>query len=95
MIADRSQAAHAVDEGEGRVMSQVLIRDIDPEDLSRLKDRAKRRGRSLQSELKQILERAARTDVQQFADKAKEMRRELAGTEQSDSAQTQAQDRDR
>ena len=41
-------------------MAQLLIRDLDPEDLERLKARARRDGRSLQAEAKRILQQAAR-----------------------------------
>jgi len=40
-------------------MSDVLIREIDGQALKRLKDRARRNGRSLQSEARLILEQAA------------------------------------
>lgn len=40
-------------------MSDVLIRGLDVKTVKRLKDQAKRNGRSLQSEAKLILEQAA------------------------------------
>ena len=40
-------------------MPDILVRDIDPEKLERLKARAKRNGRSLQSEAKLLIEEAA------------------------------------
>ncbi len=40
-------------------MADILIRSIDPQCLKRLKARAKRNGRSLQSEAKLALERLA------------------------------------
>jgi plasmid stability protein len=40
-------------------MASVLIRDLDPAVVDRLKDRAEQNGRSLQKELKAILEAAA------------------------------------
>ncbi len=43
-------------------MPDMLIRDIDPKTLKKLKDRAKRNGNSLQSEAKQILEQSAGAD---------------------------------
>ena len=39
-------------------MAQILIRDVDPELVARLKERAKRKHRSLQGEIKAILEDA-------------------------------------
>jgi plasmid stability protein len=40
-------------------MSDILVRGLEPETIERLKARAKRHGRSLQSELKSLVERAA------------------------------------
>ena len=75
-------------------MSQVLVRDLDPEVLDRLKRRAGNSGRSLQAELKAILEQAARPagDVPALAAR---IRRKLSGREHSDSAELLAQDRAR
>jgi plasmid stability protein len=41
-------------------MAQILVRDLDPEDVERLKALAKANGRSLESEVRQILAEAAR-----------------------------------
>lgn len=75
-------------------MSQVLVRDIDPATLARLKARAARRGRSLQAELKAILEEAAAPVVEATALAAR-IRRGLAGRSHSDSADLVAEDRGR
>ena len=40
-------------------MPDILVRDVDKATLERLKQRAKRHGRSLQSEAKMLLEQAA------------------------------------
>ncbi len=40
-------------------MSQILVRNLDPQVVQRLKDRAKANGRSLQAEAKTVLEGAA------------------------------------
>jgi plasmid stability protein len=40
-------------------MPDILVRDIDPEKLELLKARAKKNGRSLQSEAKLLIEKAA------------------------------------
>ncbi|MCH8884602.1 MAG: hypothetical protein IIA41_14045, partial [SAR324 cluster bacterium] len=46
-------------------MSNVLIRNIDPHTLHQLKEMAVAHGRSLQAELKTIVERAVRSsDIQ-------------------------------
>lgn len=75
-------------------MSQVLVRDLDPDVLERLKKRAGSSGRSLQAELKAILEQAARPagDVSALAAR---IRRRLAGRAHSDSAELLARDRER
>jgi plasmid stability protein len=67
-------------------MPNVLIRDIDPAALERLKARAKSRGRSLQAEMKEILETAAGFDMERFRRIAAESRAETAGRIQTDSA---------
>lgn len=41
-------------------MADVLVRDLDLDTVEKLKRRAERRGRSLQGELKALLEAAAR-----------------------------------
>lgn len=49
-------------------MAQVLVRDLDPRTLEALKARAKRNNRSLQQELKAVLEEASGLlPVEQFA----------------------------
>ena len=42
--------------GENKVMAKLIIEDLDPLLIERLAERARKNGRSLQSELKQILE---------------------------------------
>jgi len=78
-------------------MAQVLVRDIDEQVVQRLKARAERSGRSLQVELKMILEQAARSDIEmaRFKRLAAKIRRELAGHRHSDSGALQAEDRER
>ena len=40
-------------------MTDILIRGLDPKTVQRLKERAKHNGRSLQGEVKTVLQRAA------------------------------------
>ena len=78
-------------------MAQVLVRNLSNEVLERLKQRARREGRSLQSEVKQILEQAAGA-TSEFADARKvaaRIRRSLQGRRHSDSSQLIAEDRAR
>jgi plasmid stability protein len=76
-------------------MSQVLIRDLAPEVLEHLKSRARLHGRSLQGELKVILESAALFSVAEARLTSEQLRRRLAGQMTSDSADRLREDRDR
>ena len=75
-------------------MPQVLIRDVDPALLERLKARAEANGRSLQAELSIILEQAGRTAAQARSAAAR-LRRKLAGRQHADSGDLQSADRGR
>jgi antitoxin FitA len=76
-------------------MAQVLVRELRPEVVTRLKARARSRGRSLQSELKEILEQASRQGTLDARTVALRIRRRLAGRGHSDSARLLAEDRAR
>lgn len=80
-------------------MAQVLIRDLDPEVLETLKERARRNHRSLQGELKAILEVAARgtaaSSVEEFLAQARLIRERTEATYQTDSAVLVREDRER
>jgi plasmid stability protein len=76
-------------------MVQVLVRDLEAEVVARLKARAKRQGRSLQAELKEILEQASRQSLVDARALAARIRRQLAGRSHSDSAELLAEDRAR
>lgn len=76
-------------------MSQVLVRDLDQPILERLKARARRHGRSLQAELKEILETAAEADLLDARLVADRIRRSLRGRRTTDSGESQAEDRRR
>ncbi len=63
-------------------MAQVLVRNLDEKTVTQLKKRAAENGRSLQAELKLLLEQAIRPDgmdtwqrVKQFRAKMKKSRR--------------------
>jgi len=77
-------------------MAQVLVRRLDGKVVERLKKRAKEHGRSLQSEVKTILEEAvpdyeaAWKRIKRFQNRLKESRRKF-----SDSAVLIREDRDR
>jgi plasmid stability protein len=76
-------------------MAQVLVRELDDKVVSRLKRRAKKSGRSLQAELRHILEQAARQDMTEARRLAESIRRKLAGRKHSDSGMLIAADRAR
>lgn len=83
-------------------MSQIFITDLDPLLIEKLKVRAQRQGRSLEAELKAILEAAAEVEV---VDKAAVMsaarkrieqaRKKYAGRIFSDSVELLREDRQR
>jgi len=76
-------------------MPNVLLRDLDPGVIEKLKARARKHGRSLQAELKHILEQAARTNTDTARALAARIRQRLAGRAYSDSAALLAEDRRR
>ena len=76
-------------------MAEVLIRDLDPEVLDRLKKRASRQGRSLQAELKTILEAASRSDIIEARAIAARIRRKLGEKKAGDSSAVLADERRR
>jgi plasmid stability protein len=68
-------------------MPNILIRDLSPETIKQLKSRAHRNGRSMQSELKNILESAARTESLDAALLSAKIRRMLEDRDHTDSAE--------
>ena len=76
-------------------MAQAVIRKIDDDAMARLKARARRKGVSLEQELRTILTEAASQDEAGFRDRAAAFRRKLAGRRHSDSTRLIREDRDR
>jgi plasmid stability protein len=76
-------------------MAQVLIRNLDDEVIRRLKERARRKERSLEGEVRQILTEAASSDLSDFRDRAASFRRKLAGRRHADSTPLIRADRQR
>ena len=74
-------------------MPAIHIRDLFRATLERLKARARRNDRSLQAELKSILEEAADTDWSGTRALAARLRKSLASRTHSDSAELIASDR--
>ena len=76
-------------------MPDILVRDIDPEKLERLKARAKRNGRSLQSEAKMVLEDAvAQRLIDDVLEAARQWRKKV-GRPAVDSVPLIREDRER
>jgi plasmid stability protein len=76
-------------------MAQILVRDLSPDMVDRLKNRAERNGRSLQGEAKIILESAAKLSMTEAREAARRLRQTLEGSIQGDSADLIREDRDR
>lgn len=76
-------------------MSQILVRDLDPSTVSLLKQLAKKHDRSLQSEVKRILERAASKSNYDPARMAAVIRKKCNTDQKSDSVDLLRQDRER
>jgi plasmid stability protein len=81
-------------------MPEVLVRNLDAAVVKRLKARARRGGRSLQAELKLILEQAAqpasdRPSRAAYRALAEQVRAKLGARTQADSAELLAEDRAR
>ena len=76
-------------------MAQLLVRDLTPDTVERLKHRALRHGRSLQGEVKIILESAAKLSMAETRQIAAQLRQSLEGRIQGDSADLIREDRER
>ena len=77
-------------------MPEVLVRNLTPEIIERLKARAQQNRRSLQSEVKFILERSANEPSStEFREAALRIQKKLARRRHSDSTSLIREDRDR
>ena len=79
-------------------MAQILVRNLDEEVVEKLKKLAKRDGRSLQSEVKTILEQAANSpevDMDTARKMLEQFRKRFKGRKFPDSAKLIREDRDR
>ncbi|MGA1796694.1 MAG: FitA-like ribbon-helix-helix domain-containing protein [bacterium] len=77
-------------------MAQILVRDLDKDIVERLKKRAKEEGRSLQSEVKFILEQAAaepKVDMEAALRISEEFRRRFKGRRFPDTGELIREDR--
>ena len=76
-------------------MPDILVRGLDAETVKRLKARASQHGRSLQSEVKMLVERAAGTGSEQAAEVFERWEKRFAGRRFSASARLIREDRQR
>lgn len=80
-------------------MAEVLIRDVADTVVERLRIRAERRGRTLEAELRALLEGAAGEEESDrrraFHEVAARMRERYAGTPQTPAVELLREDRDR
>jgi plasmid stability protein len=76
-------------------MSSILVRDLDQKTIERLKERARLNGRTLQQEVRAVLERAAGTLTMREARRLSERwRRRIGGRSFSNSSRLIREDRD-
>jgi antitoxin FitA len=85
----------AFHEGRNHDMPHILVRDLDPETIERLKARAKRHGRSLQGEAKAILEGGATFSMREARAVSEKWQRYFKGRQFTDSAKLIREDRNR
>ena len=76
-------------------MAQILVRNLDNDVVDRLKARAAQHSRSLQAEVRTILEQAAQVDIYTAQNLAARIRRQFRGRKFSDSTALIREDRDR
>jgi len=76
-------------------MPEILIRNLEPKIVQRLKQRAVTNRRSLQAEAKDILESAVEIQAEDILEITARMRRKLAGRKHTDSGVLQAEGRRR
>ena len=79
-------------------MPQILVRDLDIQLVDKLKKRARREGRSLQSEVKMILEQAVnlpRLDMKTARKLSRQFQKRFKGRPFPDTVTLLREDRDR
>jgi len=76
-------------------MAQIIVRNLDDAVVERLKAQAKDNNRSLEAEVRRILEQSAKMDMAQARQIVMEWRKKLQGREFVDSVALIREDRDR
>ncbi len=75
-------------------MGNFLIRNLDAQTVKRLKESAKRHGRSLQAEIREILKEATPYTMEEIRAMCDKWLKRLKGRKFSDSAELIREDRD-
>jgi plasmid stability protein len=76
-------------------MAQIIVRNLDDDVVTRLKTRARDNDRSLEAEVRHILEQSAKVDMAQARLIVMERRKKLQGRKFADSVELIREDRDR
>jgi antitoxin FitA len=76
-------------------MAQILVRKLPDELVEQLKARAQRNGRSLEAEVRDLLQRAASKEKEESFKAADAMRARLAGRHHTETLELLREDRDR
>ena len=76
-------------------MAQIIVRNLDDAVVDRLKARARTNDRSLEAEVRHILEQSAKVDMAQARQIVMERRKKLQGRKFADSVELIREDRDR
>ena len=75
-------------------MAQVLVRNLDDDVVERLRQRARREGRSLEQKLREVLTEAARPNREEIRADMDRIRAMTPAVPQTDSADLIREDRD-
>ena len=76
-------------------MAQILVRKLPDSLVEQLKARARRNGRSLEAEVRDVLQRAVTKNKAEFLEAADAMRARLAGRHHTETLELLREDRDR
>jgi antitoxin FitA len=76
-------------------LAQILVRKLPDAVVERLKARAKRNSRSLEAEVRAVLEQTVTTEKAEFLKAADAMRARLAGRHHTETLELLREDRDR
>ena len=76
-------------------MAKILVRNLDDKTIERLKKRARMKGRSLQSEVKTVLEQASQLDMEAALKLVNRIRSKFKGRKFKDSTNLVREDRNR